>query len=58
MTSATNRRVAVIGSGVAGLTASWALQHTADVTLYEADDPMMLAVPVQTPNCTCPEASM
>ncbi|HJQ01445.1 MAG TPA: FAD-dependent oxidoreductase [Jatrophihabitans sp.] len=31
------RRIAVVGSGVAGLTAAYLLQRTADVTLYEAD---------------------
>jgi predicted NAD/FAD-binding protein len=31
------RRIAVVGSGVAGLTAAYILQRTADVTLYEAD---------------------
>ncbi len=34
----TRRRMAVVGSGVAGLTAAHVLQRTADVVLYEADD--------------------
>ena len=32
------RRIAVIGSGVAGLTAAHVASRTAHVTLYEADD--------------------
>ena len=32
-----HRRVAVVGSGVAGLTAAWIASRTAHVTLYEAD---------------------
>jgi predicted NAD/FAD-binding protein len=31
------RQIAVVGSGVAGLTAAYILQRSADVTLYEAD---------------------
>ena len=34
----TRRRIAVVGSGVAGLTAAHVLQGAADVTLYEASD--------------------
>lgn len=37
-TDAGRRRIAVIGSGVAGLTAAWVASRTAQVTLYEADD--------------------
>ncbi len=37
-TSPGRRRIAVVGSGVAGLTAAWVLQRDADVTLYEADN--------------------
>jgi uncharacterized protein len=33
----TRRRVAVIGGGIAGLTAAYVLQRDADITLYEAD---------------------
>lgn len=33
-----SRRIAVVGSGVAGLTAAWIASRTAHVTLYEADD--------------------
>jgi predicted NAD/FAD-binding protein/DUF1365 family protein len=38
MTDTTTSRVAVIGSGVAGLTAAYVASRTAAVTLYEADD--------------------
>jgi predicted NAD/FAD-binding protein len=33
----TRRRIAVVGAGVAGLTAAYVLQREADVTLFEAD---------------------
>ncbi|HEV7625036.1 MAG TPA: FAD-dependent oxidoreductase, partial [Streptomyces sp.] len=36
--SSQRRRIAVIGSGVAGLTAAHVLQRTDSVSLYEADD--------------------
>lgn len=34
----TRREVAVVGSGIAGLTAAWVMSRTANVTLYEADE--------------------
>ena len=36
--TAPRRRIAVVGAGVAGLTAAHVLQKAADVTLFEADD--------------------
>ena len=37
MNAHAQRQVAVVGSGVAGLTAAWVASRTAHVTLYEAD---------------------
>ena len=38
MSSTAPRRIAVVGSGVAGLTAAYVASRTAHVTLFEADD--------------------
>ena len=38
MSTAAPRRIAVVGSGVAGLTAAWIASRTSHVTLSEADD--------------------
>ena len=38
MNAPAQRRVAIVGSGVAGLTAAYVASRTAHVTLYEADD--------------------
>lgn len=32
------RRIAVVGAGIAGLTAAYVLRGTDDVTVYEADE--------------------
>ncbi|MET3960636.1 putative NAD/FAD-binding protein/DUF1365 family protein [Marmoricola sp. OAE513] len=38
MTSTQTRRVGIVGTGVAGLTAAYVISRTAEVTLFEADD--------------------
>ncbi|MGI9371985.1 MAG: NAD(P)/FAD-dependent oxidoreductase [Hyphomicrobiales bacterium] len=51
------KNVAVIGSGIAGLSAGWLLSKTADVTLYEADDRLgghANTVDIITPEGQCP----
>ncbi|GAA1913446.1 FAD-dependent oxidoreductase [Nocardioides hwasunensis] len=50
------RRVAVVGSGVAGLTAAWVASRTAHVTLYEADD--RLGGHADTHRVTTPEGEL
>ena len=52
-TAAERRRIAVVGSGIAGLTAAYVLQRTADVTLYEADS-ASAATPTRTTSSTLP----
>ncbi|MGI8522140.1 MAG: FAD-dependent oxidoreductase [Nocardioides sp.] len=49
----TPRRIAVVGSGVAGLTAAWISSRTAHVTLFEADE--RLGGHADTHLIACPE---